>query len=87
MSSILPAQLSSQQRRAIRLIHDHRLYRRPKGYGRAPSGVSLDVISSLKGLNLVRIDITGRQPCPVLTGQGKNLYDVMQLRAEMRRQA
>lgn len=87
MTNVLPAQLSTQQKRALRLIHDHRLYRRHKGYGPSLSSVSLDVVSSLRGLNLVRIDTAGREPCPVLTGQGKNLYDVMQLRAEMRRQA
>ncbi|GAA2871747.1 hypothetical protein GCM10010837_24080 [Aminobacter niigataensis] len=82
---ILPQQLSPQQKRGLRLIHDHRLYRRLNGYGKAPAGVSLDVVNSLRGLGLIRIDITGRQPCPVLTGQGKNLHIVMQARAERRR--
>ena len=87
MSNILPAQLSTQQKRALRLIHDHRLYRRLNGYGRSPSNISLDVVSSLRGLNLVRIDTAGHQPCPVLTGHGRNLYDVMKMRADMRRRA
>lgn len=87
MTNVLPAQLSAQQKRAIRLINDHRLYRRLNGFGRAPAGVSLDVVASLKSLGLVRIDTSGHQPCPVLTGHGRNMFIVMQARAEQRRQA
>lgn len=87
MSNVLPAQLSSQQKRAIRLIRDHRLYRRLNGYGKPPSGVSLDVVGSLRALGLVRIETNAHQPYPVLTGQGMNMFIVMQVRAEQRRRA
>lgn len=87
MTQVLPAQLTQTQKRALRLIHDRRMYRRLNGYGQAPAGVSLDVVSTLRGLGLVRIDISGRQPCPVLTGAGHNLHNVMTVRAEQRRQA
>lgn len=82
-----PKMLSSAQRRALKLIADHKLYRRLGGYGRAPASVSLDIVASLKGLGLARTETTGPQPHPVLTGKGNNILAVMRQRAEMRGRA
>lgn len=81
-SAIDPATLSAQQRRAINLIKTTRLYRRPNGYGRPPASVSLDIVRSLQGLGLVRLD---NASCPVLTGSGLNLHGVMEQRAGRKR--
>ncbi|TGP93818.1 MULTISPECIES: hypothetical protein [unclassified Mesorhizobium] len=81
-TQIDPATLSSQQRRAVNLIKTTRLYRRPNGYGRPPASVSLDIVRSLQGLGLVRLD---NASCPVLTGSGLNLHGVIEQRAGRKR--
>lgn len=85
--AMLYARLSSQQKRGIKLIAEHRLYRRRDGYGMTPYRVSLDIISALRALHLVRVDTAAHNPCPVLTGMGQMVHAVMQQRAERRRQA
>jgi len=85
---ILPTDLTARQKRALRLIHDVRLYRRQSGhYGRTPAMVTSDMVNHLRGLGLVRIDYTARQPRPELTGAGRNLHTIMETREQMRGQA
>lgn len=80
---VLPAELTPYQKRCLRLVHDYRLFRRSGGWVAGFGGrVSLAVASQLAGMNLVRIDRTGRNPQLVLTGAGKNLHDVVALRRE-----
>lgn len=76
-----PATLSMQQRRAVNMIKAHRLYRRLNGYGRAPASVRLEIVQSLQGLGLVRLDAAN---CPVLTGAGINAHAVMEQRGRKR---
>ncbi|RUW50975.1 hypothetical protein [Mesorhizobium sp. M8A.F.Ca.ET.021.01.1.1] len=80
-STIDPATLTQQQRRAISLFKAYRLYRRPNGFGRPPASVSLAVFKSLQSLGLVRI----YGDCPVLTGAGLIVHGVMEQRAERKR--
>lgn len=85
--STIVGHLSSAQKRGIKLIAEHRLYRRRNGYGIAPSSVSLDVVSSLRSLQLVRVDAASFNPCPTLTGSGQAVHAIMKQRSEQRRRA
>lgn len=78
---VLPNMLSSTQRKALALIASRRLHRMVGGWGVKPYRVSLDVVNSLIGLSLVRIDrFSDRHPFPVLTGAGRDLLDVIEAR-------
>jgi hypothetical protein len=82
-----PSTLSTQQRRALRIMSERRIYRRPGGYGRAPFTVSLDVSNSLCALGLARKDLSGMQHELVLTYLGKTLQAVIEQRAQRRKKA
>lgn len=85
---ILPSELTARQKRALRLIHDVRLYRRQSGhYGRTPAMVTNDMVIHLRGLGLVSIDYSHRNPHPQLTGAGRNLHTIMEAREQQRGQA
>lgn len=81
-----PKLLSPRQRKALDLMSRMRLYRGAnKRYGRHPSMVGADIVMSLVGLGLARIERnTGPQPYPLLTGAGRTVLDVIEQRREKR---
>jgi hypothetical protein len=80
LSDLDPKMLSAQQRRALKLLAQHRLYRRKGGYGRAPVSISLDIAASLTALGLAKLDYSGPAPHPALTGAGQTVLGVMKER-------
>lgn len=79
------ARLSSQQKRGLKLIALYRLYRRRNGFGQAPASVSLEIVRSLRALELVQVETNaGPAPCPVLTTKGQTIHAVIEQRSSRR---
>jgi hypothetical protein len=81
-----PSMLSARQRRALGLAGKPgtRLIRSKGGWGFLPDRVSLDVAASLVGLDLCRVDRSGRHPELVLTGSGQMVRAVVEQRKARR---
>lgn len=85
ITPIDPRRLTTAERAALELIHDHELGANAGGYyGRPPHRVTRQMASSLIRNGLVRLNTSGPVSKLDLTGQGKTTHAVMVERRQRR---
>lgn len=88
LTPVDPGLLSTAERRAMDMVHDHRLFAHAGGYyGRPPHRITRQLAECLIRKGLVRLTTHGNPSELILTGNGLMTYGVMVERREQRRHA
>lgn len=81
-----PRELKPSHRKGLQLLaQPQRLYRTTRGWGHAPNRITLDLGAQLRAKGLARVELSGRAPALVLTGDGQAVHAVIEQRRERKR--